>query len=143
MRPLKPPSAHRSLVRGLARTRNLERRFTSGAGSSAVAGLWGALYNDANVIDPGSGGWTAEWNDEDSSSPSSNIYTIRFDTPFSSLPTVLLTANNNNPVGSVGLYGVSLKDRDSGGAWITVYTFDFDGTASDGGFDFLAIAPVV
>lgn len=128
------PTVAKQLGDDRKRIKKLEfRRSGTGSGTRIVSG---ALYNDATII--AGTGFTAEWADEDGSSPSAHLITVRFDSPFSEPgPIVALAANNNNPADVEGEYVVSLKTRDP--EFIVVEGKELDGTASIGGFDFLAV----
>lgn len=105
-------------------------------------GVWGAIFNDADII--AGTGFTAEWNKEDLSASGEHFYTIRFDTPFTNPPVVVLTPNNDNPPNIEGRYTATLITRNV--AYIEVTTQDVDdadAAAHDGGFDFLAMEPAV
>lgn len=130
----------RRVIEHERRITDLERNRPGSSGAFRL--VWGALFNDAGIIDAGSGDWTAEWNDADLSSPGLNLYTIRFSTPFSGDdPVVLLTGNNNNPPGADGGYTVTLLRRANDHIVVVTYNVDDPDAFSnqDGGFDFAII----
>lgn len=131
--PVRRPTAEHAIHDLHARVRALE------ATPDLRTGIWGALFNDANIIE--GTGFTATWDNNGGAPASSNYYTIYFDDPFTNPPVVLLTPNNNNPPTTQGIYGASLLTRLA--AYIVVVTYNFDGSAGDGGFDFLALEPRV
>lgn len=119
-------------------TDNLFHIYSDGAwrivgGASGIARMaWGAIYNDANIIEAGSGDWTV--------GQVGNVYTITFTTAFPSPPIATITPNNNNSASAGGgdvAYFAELSARAVGS--IEVKTWRLDGTADDGGFDFIAI----
>ncbi len=123
--PTKPPSAGRTLGNHEARIRVLERR-RSGSGPRIVAGQ---LFNDADII--AGTGFGATLTDV-------NEITVTFDVPFDDPPTVVTTANNNNPADVAGEYGVSQTSVTASG--FVVVSTEFDGTALFmGGFNFVAV----
>lgn len=108
-----------------------------GSGGSGPRMVWGSLYNDADIIS-GTGFTTAT-----GGGLSLNQIKIIFDTAFTNPPVVLLTANNDNALSSVGRYVVSLIGTDI--AYIIVQVEDVDDAdrIDNGGFDFLCIEPGV
>lgn len=105
--------------------------------------VWGAVLNDAGIIDAGSGDWTIAWEDDDTTSPGLNFYTITFDVAFAGDdPVVLLTGNNDTFTGGdPGAYTATLLRRAND--HIVVYTHNIDDPDSlstqDAGFDFAVI----
>jgi hypothetical protein len=123
----------------LKRVAKLEAVPASGGGIPGTE-IWGALYNDANIIE--GTGFTATWDNNGGAPTNLNYYTIYFNTPFTNPPVVEFTANNNNPETTDGAYGVSLKTRTA--AYIVAITTPFDGSpGTGGGFDFVATEPGV
>lgn len=92
--------------------------------------IYGRVYNDANII---SGtGFSVEEID-------ANHHQVIYDDSLTSDNfSVVVSPNNNNPVGVEGEYGVSTKSEDTDG--FIVVMKGFDGTANDGGYNFIVIA---
>jgi hypothetical protein len=97
--------------------------------------LWGKVFNDAAIEDPGSGGWTV-------ASTGTGLYTVTFDPPFASVPTVVFGATNNNAAGSITNPAAYFVEQATDGVdvdHVDVCTFGLDGTAGDGSFSFIAV----
>lgn len=95
----------------------------------------GSVYNDGDIRLPASSpGFSVVFT-------APNLYDITFDTELPAEPVINLTANNNNPAGSTGQYDASIVNGSVATTGFSVITTQFDGTASDGGFDFVCVAP--
>ncbi len=112
-------------------------------GSDPIPGLlagmrfmWGAIDDDATIIDSGSGDWTAEWADQDGSSPFLNIYTIRFSPAFDEAPVAVAIVNDEgtSPVLEAAVGQVSVTAD-----YVVLMTLQFDGTVGNYGFNFHVI----
>ncbi len=134
------------------RVRILEANPVVGNGGGAAGReSWGSLLNDVTVLDPGSGDWTAEWNDHTGGMAGTGVYTLRFATPYTSFGSILATANNNNaaagftpPPGGGGPgfalpYFAEELARDPSFMWVEIVTYAWDGTLTDGGWNFLIL----
>jgi hypothetical protein len=127
------PSQPAAVGENRERIRTIEfllRRSKFGGGKRIV---YGAIYNDASVIDPGSGDWTVVL-------ASTNEFTITFDPPFTTLPTVVATPNNNNATGDGFPKGYFTGHTERASDHVVIRTWHTDGTVDAGGFDFIAIA---
>ena len=99
--------------------------------------VWGAVYNDGNIID--GVGFTA-MNDY---GDGKNFTKITFATPFTNPPDAFTEPNNNNPVALQGRYQTSVTTTNV--AYIIVRQDDIDDADNiqNGGFNFVAMEPNV